>query len=102
MFQMLFIYDKINIHCSHLFVAYYVTRLHSFKCLTSSPDPRENTFKEGASIFCILLIRKLIYRGLLSSKWSNWDLNTGSLAYRLCYTKRHRCALSFNDHNSRK
>ena len=60
-------------------MAYYVTRLHSFKCLTSSPDPRENTFKEGASIFCILLIRKLNSRGLLSSKWSNWDLNTGSL-----------------------
>lgn len=99
---MLFIYDKINIHCQHLFVAYYVTRLHSFKCLTSSLDPHENTYKEGASIFCILLIRKLNSRGPLSCKWSNWDLNTGSLTSRLCYIKRHSCALSFNDHNSRK
>ena len=34
-----------------------MTRLHSFKCLTSSLDPRENTYKEGASIFCILLVK---------------------------------------------
>lgn len=71
-----------------------MTRLHSFKCLTSSLDPRENTYKEGASIFCILLIITLNSRGLLSSKWSNWDLNTGSLTYRLCYILNGIDALS--------